>query len=115
MSPSYQSNDSNASLTSSQSIQQYLMQDSSQHSPPANQQTQQQAQQSPPQVPCVNNSPPDSPIPTTVMGQLMGALNPSIFDDLNLNIETLQAFDCDIEEVRIDFLSLVNLKDETFN
>lgn len=39
--------------------------------------------------------------PSTMMGQLMGALNNStILDDLNINVESLQGgFDCDIEEL----------------
>lgn len=35
-----------------------------------------------------------------MMGQLMGALNnTALLDDLNINIETLHGFDCDIDEV----------------
>lgn len=35
-----------------------------------------------------------------MMGQLMGALNPTLLDDLNLNIETIPGgFDCNVEEV----------------
>lgn len=38
--------------------------------------------------------------PTTVMGQIMGALNAGLVEDLNLNIETLEhGFDCNVDEV----------------
>lgn len=39
--------------------------------------------------------------PSTMMGQLMGALNSStILDDLNINVESLQGgFDCNVEEL----------------
>lgn len=39
--------------------------------------------------------------PSTMMGQLMGALNnPTIIDDLNLNIETMHGgFDCNVDEI----------------
>lgn len=38
--------------------------------------------------------------PTTVMGQIMGALNTGLIEDLNLNIETLEhGFDCNVDEV----------------
>lgn len=43
--------------------------------------------------------------PTTVMGQIMGALNTGLAEDLNLNIETLECsngFDCNVDEVRIN-------------
>lgn len=37
--------------------------------------------------------------PTTVMGQIMGALNTGLVEDLN--IETLEhGFDCNVDEVR---------------
>lgn len=40
--------------------------------------------------------------PTTVMGQLMGALNTGLAEDLN--IETLDhGFDCNVDEVRETF------------
>lgn len=47
--------------------------------------------------------------PTTVMGQILGALNTGIAEDMSLNIETLECsngFDCNVDEVRIncDFL-----------
>lgn len=40
--------------------------------------------------------------PTTVMGQIMGALNTGLSEDMSLNIETLDCsngFDCNVEEV----------------
>lgn len=38
--------------------------------------------------------------PTTVMGQIMGALNTGLVEDLNLNIETLEhSFDCNVDDV----------------
>lgn len=41
---------------------------------------------------------------TTVMGQIMGALNSGMAEDLNLNIETLEhGFDCNVDEVSIGF------------
>lgn len=41
--------------------------------------------------------------PTTVMGQIMGALNTGLSEDLN--IETLEhGFDCNVDEVRGRFL-----------
>ncbi|GJQ72746.1 hypothetical protein Trydic_g1401 [Trypoxylus dichotomus] len=50
-----------------------------------------------------SNSPPTTPQPamhTTMMGQLMGALNNSVLDDLNIHIESLQGgFDCNVDEV----------------
>lgn len=46
--------------------------------------------------------------PTTVMGQIMGALNTGLSEDLN--IETLEhGFDCNVDEVR----SLIELQDPT--
>lgn len=53
-----------------------------------------------------SSSPPLTPQPgqgppSTMMGQLMGALNNStILDDLNINVESLQGgFDCNVEEL----------------
>lgn len=42
-----------------------------------------------------------SQAPSTMMGQLMGALNNSaLLDDLNINIETIPGgFDCNVDEV----------------
>lgn len=87
MSPTYQQNEPSATMTPQQTIQQYLMQ----------QQTDSQQTQA-----TTGNTPPDSPIPSTMMGQLMGALNnTALLDDLNINIETLHGFDCDIDEVSL--------------
>ncbi|KAJ8926173.1 hypothetical protein NQ314_021481 [Rhamnusium bicolor] len=53
-----------------------------------------------------SSSPPLTPqpaqgTPSTMMGQLMGALNNStILDDLNINVESLQGgFECNVEEL----------------
>ena len=100
MSPSYQQNEPTPSLTSQQqTMQQFMMQ---QQADQQTQQQQQQQQQTPNTQVSSGNSPPDSPVPSTMMGQLMGALNnhPTILDDLNINIESLHSFDCDIDEVR---------------
>uniref|UniRef100_A0AAU7B950 Forkhead box protein O n=1 Tax=Pyrrhocoris apterus TaxID=37000 RepID=A0AAU7B950_PYRAP len=54
----------------------------------------------------------------TMMGQLMGALNPSMLDDLNINIETLPlhgGFDCNVEEVIKHELSLDGTLDFNFS
>ena len=54
--------------------------------------------------------------PTTMMGQLMGALsNPTLMDDLNLNIETLHGFDCNVDEVIKHELSLDGTLDFNFS
>jgi forkhead box protein O3 len=107
MSPSYQQNEASPSLPNQQqTIHQYLMQHHQQQSEQQKSQQQPQTQQqtsavqAQSQVPSGNSSP-DSPIPSTMMGQLMGALNnTALLDDLNINIETLHGFDCDIDEVR---------------
>ncbi|XP_063238028.1 forkhead box protein O isoform X2 [Bacillus rossius redtenbacheri] len=55
------------------------------------------------------------PAPSTMMGQLMGALNHgTIADDLNLNIETLQGFDCNVDEVIKHELSMDGSLDFNF-
>ncbi|KYB29255.1 Forkhead box protein O-like Protein [Tribolium castaneum] len=53
-----------------------------------------------------SSSPPLTPqpsqgTPSTMMGQLMGALNNStVLDDLNINVESFQGgFDCNVEEL----------------
>ncbi|XP_023317897.1 forkhead box protein O [Trichogramma pretiosum] len=110
---SYQQNDAVSTPVSqaqTAAIQQYLMQRQQQQveqqqqvQSPSQQQSQQQQQQQQAQTNQAQQqqiTPPDSPIPSTMMGQLMGALNnSSILDDLNINIENLQGFDCDIDEV----------------
>ncbi|BES87292.1 forkhead [Nesidiocoris tenuis] len=53
----------------------------------------------------------------TMMGQLMGALNPTMLDDLNINIETLPlhgGFDCNVDEVIKHELSLDGTLDFNF-
>ncbi|XP_017302437.2 forkhead box protein O-like [Diaphorina citri] len=50
--------------------------------------------------PSYHNSPSPSP-PATVMGQVLSSLNSSVLDDFNLNIESLQGFDCNVDEVRV--------------
>ncbi|XP_014254467.1 forkhead box protein O isoform X2 [Cimex lectularius] len=55
---------------------------------------------------------------TTMMGQLMGALNPTMLDDLNLNIETVPihgGFDCNVDEVIKHELSLDGTLDFNFS
>ncbi|KRT81762.1 hypothetical protein AMK59_5343 [Oryctes borbonicus] len=65
-----------------------------------------------------SNSPPRTPQPsmhTTMMGQLMGALNNSVLDDLNINIESLQGgFDCNVDEVIKHELSIEGSLDFNF-
>lgn len=51
-----------------------------------------------------SNSPPHTPqsqsgTPSTMMGQIMDALNNSGLDDLNINIESLHGLDCNVDEV----------------
>ncbi|PSN36691.1 Forkhead box protein O [Blattella germanica] len=64
-----------------------------------------------------SESPPDTPTPSTMMGQLMGALNNStLLDDLNLNIETLHGgFDCNVDEVIKHELSMDGSLDFNFS
>lgn len=137
MSPnSYQQNDTAASLVASMSpnsyqsdmspssyqndASQYLMQDQTQqsrsqpHSPP--QQTSTTTQQQPQtttttttqqqQVPSNDTI---SAIPSTIMGQLMGALNNSnLLDDLNINIDEFNDFGCcDIDAVSINAILIL--------
>nr|QBC41003.1 FoxO [Chrysopa pallens] len=52
---------------------------------------------------------------STMMGQLMGALNNGpLLDDLNLNIETLHGFDCNVDEVIKHELSMEGSLDFNF-
>uniref|UniRef100_S4PE52 Forkhead protein domain-containing protein n=3 Tax=Pararge aegeria TaxID=116150 RepID=S4PE52_9NEOP len=54
-------------------------------------------------------------VPTTVMGQIMGALNPGLAEDLNLNIETLEhGFDCNVDDVINHELSMGGALDFNF-
>lgn len=69
-----------------------------------------------------SSSPPLTPqpphtTPSTMMGQLMGALNNStILDDLNINIESLQGgFDCNVDEVIKHELSMDGSLDFNFS
>lgn len=69
-----------------------------------------------------SSSPPLTPQPTnhtpsTMMGQLMGALNNhTLLDDLNLNIESLQGgFDCNVDEVIKHELSMDGSLDFNFS
>lgn len=80
---------------------------------------QQQPQQHPSAKQSISPSYPQSPSPSppaTMMGQLMmGALNPTLLDDLNLNIETLQGgFDCNVDEVIKHELSMDGSLDFNF-
>ncbi|XP_023712611.2 forkhead box protein O isoform X3 [Cryptotermes secundus] len=63
------------------------------------------------------DSRPGTPTPSTMMGQLMGALNNNaLLDDLNLNIETLHGgFDCNVEEVIKHELSMDGSLDFNFS
>lgn len=68
-----------------------------------------------------SSSPPLTPqstqgTPSTMMGQLMGALNNStLLDDLNINIESLQGgFDCNVDEVIKHELSMEGSLDFNF-
>lgn len=60
---------------------------------------------------------PNPQTPSTMMGQLMGALNNStLLDDLNLNIESLQGgFDCNVDEVIKHELSMDGTLDFNFS
>lgn len=69
-----------------------------------------------------SSSPPLTPqpvqgMPSTMMGQLMGALNHgAILDDLNINIESLQGgFDCNVDEVIKHELSMEGSLDFNFS
>ncbi|KAJ3627204.1 hypothetical protein MTP99_014601 [Tenebrio molitor] len=68
-----------------------------------------------------SSSPPLTPQPTqgtpsTMMGQLMGALNSStVLDDLNINVESFQGgFDCNVEELIKHELSMEGSLDFNF-
>lgn len=100
MSPSYSQSEvpSPSALAGSQQQQQqppqYIMQTGGQ---------QQRQAQTGPAGPSPPHTPsPCTPTPSTMMGQLMGALNnTTLLDDLNINIESLHGgFDCNVEEVR---------------
>lgn len=106
MSPSYQQ--SEPSPTTLGSNQQQTLQYMIQTQQRQQQQQQQQPQHQPAQTGPAGPSPPNTPTPcpatpSTMMGQLMGALNHSaLLDDLNINIEAMHGgFDCNVEEVSL--------------
>lgn len=68
-----------------------------------------------------SSSPPLTPqpaqgTPSTMMGQLMGALNNgTVLDDLNINVESFQGgFDCNVEELIKHELSMEGSLDFNF-
>ncbi|XP_076633314.1 forkhead box, sub-group O [Colletes latitarsis] len=131
MSPSYQQSEPSPTAlgNSQQPTLQYIMQ--TQQCQQQQQQQQQQSQTAPtgssqPQTPTPCGPPPCGaapcgptscgPTPSTMMGQLMGALNNStLLDDLNINIESLHGgFDCTVEEVIKHELSMDGTLDFNF-
>ncbi|CAK9803937.1 Forkhead box protein O [Anthophora plagiata] len=123
MSPSYQQSEPSPTALGSNQQQtlQYMMQtqqcqQSQQQQQQQQQQHQQQQQQQQPQTGTTGSSPPQTPTPSTMMGQLMGALNNStLLDDLNINIESLHGgFDCNVEEVIKHELSMDGTLDFNF-
>lgn len=118
MSPTYQRSEPSPDTSYSQSRQQ------------SQQQTQPPPPYQPPSPDPLDGLPPDSagsPLgagldgldgvdgitaPTTMMGQMMAALNPSLLDDLNLNIEG--GFECNVDEVIERELSLEGSLDFNF-
>ncbi|XP_066583065.1 forkhead box protein O isoform X2 [Prorops nasuta] len=126
MSPSYQQSEPSPTTLSSSQQQtlQYMLQTQHRQQQQQQQQQQQTQQQQPSQriTQPTNDaqSPPNTPTncgatPSTMMGQLMGALNNSaLLDDLNINIETLHGFDCNVEEVIKHELSMDGTLDFNF-
>ncbi|XP_015114858.1 forkhead box protein O [Diachasma alloeum] len=128
MSPSYQSESSTSPLGAQQQTQQAQQQQQQQmrtvneqelqYLLQAQSQTQQQNQQRQSQTRPTNSSPPQTPTstPSTMMGQLMGALNnTTLLDDLNINIEGLHGgFDCNVDEVIKHELSMDGTLDFNF-
>lgn len=109
MSPSYQQSEPSPTTLGSNQQQtlQYMMQTQQcqqQQLPQRQQQSQTVTDSSSSQT-----STPCDPTPSTMMGQLMGALNNStLLDDLNINIESLHGgFDCNVEEVCSIFIFLL--------
>lgn len=112
MSPSYQQSEPSPTTlgNNQQQTLQYMIQ-TQQRQQQLQQQQQQQQQHNPQHQPAQTGlagpSPPNTPTscpatPSTMMGQLMGALNNSaLLDDLNINIETMQGFNCNVEEVSL--------------
>lgn len=103
MSPSYQQSEPSPTTLGSNQQQtlQYMMQ-TQQCQQQQLPQRQQQSQTGVTDSSSSQTSTPCDPTPSTMMGQLMGALNNStLLDDLNINIESLHGgFDCNVEEVR---------------
>lgn len=99
MSPSYPQSEPSPDPLSSQ----YLMSRNAMPRPPSS---------SPPLTP----QPSNQGMPSTMMGQLMGALNNSaILDDLNIiNIESCGGFDCNVDEVIKHELSMEGSLDFNF-
>lgn len=119
MSPSYQQSEpSPTALGSSQQqtlqymiqTQQRQQQQQQQQQQPPQHQPQHQPAQTGPAGPSPPNTPTPCPTASTMMGQLMGALNHSALDDLNINIEAMHGgFDCNVEEVSLIMLHLLLL------
>ncbi|XP_070151767.1 forkhead box protein O isoform X1 [Polyergus mexicanus] len=122
MSPSYQQSEPSPTTLGSNQQQtlQYMIQ-TQQRQQQQQQQQQQQPQHQPAQTGPTGPSPPNTPTPcpatpSTMMGQLMGALNHSaLLDDLNINIEAMHGgFDCNVEEVIKHELSMGGTLDFNF-
>lgn len=120
MSPSYQQSEPSPTTLGSNQQQtlQYMIQTQQRQQQQQQQQQQQppqhQPQHQPAQTGPAGPSPPNTPTPcptaSTMMGQLMGALNHSALDDLNINIEAMHGgFDCNVEEVSLIILYLLLL------
>ncbi|KZC06655.1 Forkhead box protein O [Dufourea novaeangliae] len=117
ISPSYEQSETSPTAlgSSQQQALQYMMQTQQ------CEQQRQQPQQQQSQTGTTGSSPSQTPTtcgstPSTMMGQLMGALNNStILDDLNINIESLHGgFDCNVEEVIKHELSMDGTLDFNF-
>ncbi|XP_032687552.1 forkhead box protein O isoform X2 [Odontomachus brunneus] len=122
MSPSYQQSEPSPTTlgNNQQQTLQYMIQ-SQQRQQQQQQQQQHQPQHQPAQTGPAGPSPPNTPTPcpatpSTMMGQLMGALNHSaLLDDLNINIESMHGgFDCNVEEVIKHELSMGGTLDFNF-
>ncbi|XP_053977748.1 forkhead box protein O [Hylaeus volcanicus] len=117
MSPSYQQSEPSPTAlgNSQQQTLQYMIQTQQ-----CQQQQQQLQQHQQPQTGATGTSQtqtptPCGPAPSTMMGQLMGALNNStILDDLNINIEDHGGFACTVEEVIKHELSMDGTLDFNF-
>lgn len=117
MSPSYQQSEPSPTTLGSNQQQtlQYMMQ-TQQCQQQQLPQRQQQSQTGVTDSSSSQTSTPCDPTPSTMMGQLMGALNNStLLDDLNINIESLHGgFDCNVEEVIKHELSMDGTLDFNF-